>query len=54
MKTGTKGKDSANNNPNMGLERQYENNQDCVRCHGLELERYKNKYVVNVLNAEVI
>jgi len=54
VKTGTKEKDSENNNPNMGMDRLYENNQDCVSCHGLELDRSKDKFVVIVLNAEVI
>lgn len=52
--TGTNGKDSENNNPNMGLDTLYENNQDCVSCHGLELDRSKNKFVVIVLNAQAI
>ena len=54
VKTGTNRKDSENNSPNMGMDRLYENNQDCVSCHGLELDRSKNEFVVTVLNAEVI
>jgi hypothetical protein len=42
------------NNPNMGPDRLHENNQDCVGCHGLELDRSKNKLVVIVLNAKAI
>jgi len=42
VKTGTNGKDSENNNPNKRMDRLYEINQDCVSCHGLELDRSKN------------
>lgn len=51
VKRGTNGKHLENNNPNMELVRLYKNNQDCVSCHGLELDRSKNKFMVFVLNA---
>jgi hypothetical protein len=54
MKSGTNGKDSENNNPNMGMDRLYKNNQDYVSCQEFELDRSKYKFVVIVLNAEVI